>query len=333
MATRIIEIGYKGIGRAWCEIIRGTSNCELIGIVDTDTEIQRTAASETGLPTFSSVAEAKAAVGPDAAVIATPSFVHADNVRECLKSRLHVLVEKPFTVDLSEAKRLVEHAESEGLVLLVSQNYRYHAAACAVRNLIRDGKLGEVEFVQIQGFNLSDTGGSYRCRIRNPHLWEMAIHQFDLLRFLFDSDVERVFCVLFNPSWSWYKGSACTHAWLELASSVRVNYMGTYVTRGPQSTWDNAWRFEGTGGTILWDESPDTPLQYVSEPGAVAETLPVKQLPHENLDGTLNELILAIERGAAAECSGRDNLRSLAICSACEISAQERRVVEMAKVL
>ena len=193
--------------------------------------------------------------------------------------------------------------------------------------------MGEVEFVQIQGFNLADTGGSYRCRIRNPHLWEMAIHQFDLLRFLFDSDVARVFCALFNPSWSWYEGAAYTHAWLELARGVRVNYLGTYVTRGPQSTWDNAWRFEGTSGAILWNESPQVLLQYVSEPGAAAETLPVKPLSHENLHGTLNELVLAIEKGAAAQCCGRDNLKSLAICSACEISAQERRVVEMVDVI
>lgn len=334
MNTRILEVGYKGIGRWWCKTIQDTSDCELAGIIDTDEEVRRSAESETGVPVFSSVEEAKTSVAADAAVIASPSFAHADNVGECLKNRLHVLVEKPFTLDLNEARLLVEHAESEGLALLVSQNYRYHAESCTVRNLIRSGKLGEVKFAQIQGFNLADMGGSsYRCRIRNPHLWEMAIHQFDLIRFLFDTDVERVFCALFNPSWSWYKDSAYTHAWLELTNGIKVNYIGTYVTQGPTSTWDNGWRIEGTGGALLWNESPHGPLQYVSGPEVEAETLPVEQLPHANLQGTLDELIQAIPRGFAIECSARDNLKSLAICTACEISAREQRVIKMADVI
>ncbi|MDK1032738.1 MAG: hypothetical protein QGD94_12075, partial [Planctomycetia bacterium] len=153
------------------------------------------------------------------------------------------------------------------------------------------------------------------------------------VRFLFDCDGERGFCTLPNPSWSWYKGNALTHAWLELGGGVKVDYVGTYVTQGPQSTWDNSWRFEGTGGTLLWNESADGPLQYVSGPGEAPEAVPAGPLAHENLDGTLNELLEAIDKGEAAACSGRDNLKSLAICSACEISARERRVVEVAEAL
>ncbi|MDP6506170.1 MAG: Gfo/Idh/MocA family oxidoreductase, partial [Planctomycetota bacterium] len=266
--------------------------------------------------------------------IASPSFTHADVVGDCLKHGLHVLVEKPFALDLIQARRLVEDAEKDELVLLVSQNYRYHAESCAVRSFIRSGKAGEVGLVRIEGFNLADVGGSnYRCRIANPHLWEMAIHQLDLLRFLFDSEVERVFCALHNLSWSWYQGSACTHIWLELSNGVKVNYLGTYVARGPISSWDNSWRIEGTNGTLLWNDLPETTLAYVSEPNAEAEVLSVEPVPHAGLQGTLNELIQAIRRGSATECSGRDNLKSLAICSACEISAQQRRVVELAEVM
>lgn len=334
MSTKIIEIGYKGIGQSWCRTIQASTDCQLVGIVDTDEEVRLLAESATSRPVFSSIAEAKASVGPDAAVIASPSFTHADVVRDCLKHRLHVLVEKPFALDLIQARRLVEDAERDGLILLVSQNCRYHVESCAVRGFIREGKVGKVGLVRIEGFNLADVGGAnYRCRLANPHLWEMAIHQLDLLRFLFDCDVERVFCALHNPSWSWYQSSACTHIWLELSNGVKVNYLGTYVTRGPESTWDNTWRIEGTDGTLLWNDLPEVTLAYVSEPKAEVEVLSVEPLPHADLDGTLNELIQAIRRGSAEKCSGRDNLKSLAICSACEISAQQRRVVELVDVL
>ena len=333
MGIQVLQVGYKGIGRGWCSTIEKTEACQLTGVVDIDVAARKLAESERNVPAFPSTAEAKAAVGADAVVIASPSFAHAENVQEALDSDLHVLVEKPFTLDLSEAKRLAEEAERRGRIVLVSQNYRYRAESRAVRDLIMAGKIGRPEFVQIQGFNLADMGGTnYRCRLPNPHLWEMAIHQFDLLRFLFGAEVERVFCTLFNPSWSWYQHPAYTQAWLELGSGVKVNYIGTYVTRGPVSSWDNGWRIEGANGTLFWREPSDVPLQYVAEPQATPEPMPVKPLPRANLEGTLDELLRAIELGEASECSARDNLNTLAICAACEASARERRVVNVSEV-
>ncbi len=334
MSIQILEVGYKGQGRAWCSTIERTPDCKLTGIVDIDEGVRKLAESERCVPIFPSITEAKAAVGADVAVIASPSFAHAENVQEALDNDLHVLVEKPFTLDLNEAKRLVEYAETKKRILLVSQNYRYDGESRTVRNLIKTGKVGKPEFVQIQGFNLADVDGTnYRCRLPNPHLWEMAVHQFDLVRFLFDAEVESVFCALFNPSWSWYQHSAYTNAWFELSNKIRVNYIGTYVTRGPISSWNNSWRIEGTDGTLLWREPTEIPLQYTLGPGTSPEVLPVEQFPRAGIEGTLDELLLAINRKSAFECSAKDNLNTLAICVACEISAREQRVVNVADVL
>jgi len=164
-------------------------------------------------------------------------------------------------------------------------------------------------------------------------MWEMAIHQFDLLRFLFSAEVERVFCTLSNPSWSWYQGNATTHAWLELDNGVKVNYTGPYATQGPQSSWDNGWRIEGTAGTLLIDDDPIDPLTFVAGPEGEVERLPLQEPEHEGLAGTLDKLVQAIDAGAAAECSARDNLKTVAICSACEKSAHEGRFVALSEIL
>jgi len=334
MSLQILEVGYKGQGRAWCSTIERTPTCQLNGIVDIDEGVRKLAESERHVHVFPTIAEAKAAVGADVAVIASPSFAHAINVQEALDNELHVLVEKPFTLNLNEAKRLAEYAETRKRILLVSQNYRYDEESRTVRNLIKTGKVGKPELVQIQGFNLADVNGTnYRCRLTNPHLWEMAVHQFDLLRFLFNAEVKSVFCALFNPSWSWYQHSAYTHAWFELSNEIRVNYIGTYVTRGPSSSWNNSWRIEGTNGTLLWREPPEIPLQYTPGPGTSPEVLPVEQFPRAGLEGTLDELVRAINKGSAFECSAQDNLKTLAICVACEISAREQQVVNVADVL
>ena len=229
---------------------------------------------------------------------------------------------------------MIEAAETKKRILLVSQNYRYDEESRTVRQLIKTGTVGQTELVPIQGFNLADVDGSnYRLSLSNPHLWEMAVHQFDLLRFLFDAEVETVFCALFNPSWSWYQHPAYTHAWFELSNEIRVNYIGTHVTRGPISSWNNSWRIEGTNRTLLWREPPEIPLQYTPMPDISPEGLPVERFPKSNLEGTLDELVRAINKGSAIECSGRDNLNTLAICVVCEISAREQGMVKVADVL
>ena len=335
MSIDVIEIGYNGIGRSWCRTIQKFEACELVGIVDIDADIRAEAETAVGVPTFETVASAQNALGADAAVIATPSFAHAENIRDCLDSGLHVLSEKPFTLDIDEAVELAAQADRTERRLLIRQNYRFHAQMATLRDLSQAGKVGKPEFVQVDGFNLADMGGeNYRCRMENPHMWEMAIHQFDLLRFLFSAEVERVFCTLSNPSWSWYKGNASTHAWFEMDTGLKVNYTGTYTTQGPTTSWNNRWRIEGTEGTLIVDGDPDgDSLTFVSGPDAEAETLPVKPLPREDLNGTLDALVQAIDCGTATVCGAKDNLKTVAICSACELSSRDGRFVKVSELL
>ncbi|GAB2790838.1 oxidoreductase [Halomonas shantousis] len=84
----------------------------------------------------------------DMVVIPTPNDTHYPLVRAALDAGKHVVVDKPFTVTLEEARALKTHAESCGKVLSVFHNRRWDSDFLTVRNLVDGGALGRLVHVE-----------------------------------------------------------------------------------------------------------------------------------------------------------------------------------------
>lgn len=80
----------------------------------------------------------------DLVVIATPNDTHAPLAIRALSAGKAIVIDKPFALDIAEAKALVDQAEAAGLVLSVFQNRRWDADFLAVQALIAEGRLGEI---------------------------------------------------------------------------------------------------------------------------------------------------------------------------------------------
>lgn len=77
-------------------------------------------------------------------IVNTPTVTHYEYARKALEAGKHVVVEKPFTTTLSEAKELDELASSRGLTLSVYQNRRWDSDFQTVAQVVRNGWLGEI---------------------------------------------------------------------------------------------------------------------------------------------------------------------------------------------
>lgn len=77
-------------------------------------------------------------------VIATPNDTHYSLARQCLEAGRDVVVDKPFTTTLDEARSLVEFAERAGRLITVYQNRRYDGDFQAMRELVANGTLGRI---------------------------------------------------------------------------------------------------------------------------------------------------------------------------------------------
>jgi scyllo-inositol 2-dehydrogenase (NADP+) len=77
-------------------------------------------------------------------VIATPNDTHYSLARRCLAAGRDLVVDKPFTTSVEEAKSLVGFAKERGRLITVYQNRRYDGDFQAIRKLVADGTLGRV---------------------------------------------------------------------------------------------------------------------------------------------------------------------------------------------
>src|SRR5437763_172643 len=83
----------------------------------------------------------------DVVLIATPHNLHYEQAHAGLERGLHVLIEKPMTIQSSEARVLCDVAGASGLTLAVALNPPYWAHCHGIRDAIRSGRIGEVEAV------------------------------------------------------------------------------------------------------------------------------------------------------------------------------------------
>ena len=80
----------------------------------------------------------------DLVVIATPNALHAPQAHAVLDAGKHVVVDKPFTINVAEAESVIAHARRADRVLSVFHNRRYDSDMLTLQALIAAGALGEV---------------------------------------------------------------------------------------------------------------------------------------------------------------------------------------------
>jgi predicted dehydrogenase len=118
----------------------------------------------------------------DAVVIATPPDTHHAIARECLENNLHVLVEKPVTLNSADAYDLKNLAEERGLVLMVGHTFEYNPAVRFLKELIDSGELGEIYYVDAVRVSL----GLYQTKANV--LWDLAPHDISILRYILGAE-------------------------------------------------------------------------------------------------------------------------------------------------
>jgi len=135
----VVGVGY--LGRFHAEKYRAQSGTELVGVADVDEARAREVASALGVQAFTDHRELLGRV--DCASVAVPTQHHHAVARDLLQGGIDVLVEKPLTTTLEEAKQLVELAVRGGRVLQVGHLERFNPAFVALEGVVRQPRFIE----------------------------------------------------------------------------------------------------------------------------------------------------------------------------------------------
>ena len=114
---------------------------------------------------------------PDVAgvAIATPAVTHADLVQRALLAGKDVFVEKPLSLSVEEAERLVAVASERRLILMVGHLLWYHPAVLKLKQLVDDGDLGRIRYIYSNRLNLG------KIRREENILWSFAPHDISVI--------------------------------------------------------------------------------------------------------------------------------------------------------
>jgi predicted dehydrogenase len=338
MALRILQVGLGGWGRDWAQhVIPAVPEVDLVGYVDSDpSALARLRSVMNVAPAlcFESLDKAIAAARPEAVVITATLAGHAPVTRATLEAGLHVLVEKPFVETLDVARQLVGLAAAQGRVLMVSQNYRFFPASRKVAELVSEARLGKLHEVSIDFRRYSPGGATAPARHHSddqPLLSDMSIHHFDLLRFILGREPDRLYCEAWNPAWSAFSGPSVAVAAIDFPGDIVVSYRGSWNSKGPITPWAGEWRMDFEHGHIFWTSRGDDGIKadrvVIQKPDRKPRAASLTPVDRIDRWGTLTEFALAVQEGREPECSGRDNLGTLAMVAAAIDSAAQGQPV------
>ena len=335
---RIAQVGLGSHGRNWAKrVLPDISEVELVAFVDSDPNALDALRHETNPRpdmVFESLTEAIAATGPEAVLNTTALHGHVPVTRAALDAGLHVLVEKPFAPSIGPAQELVDVAATAGLVLMVSQNYRYFPAPRAIAQIVREGVLGKLHEVSVDFRRYSAAGLSGRGRHHleeQPLLQDMSIHHFDLMRFILGGEPERIYCEAWNPRWTAFNGPSATVATIAFPGAV-VGYRGSWITAGPITPWAGQWSLEFEHGEVFWtnrDADMSHDRVVVRPRGARPRSATLTPMARTGPWGTITEFAECVHSGREPETSGRHNLGTIAFVAAAVESASVHEPVSI----
>jgi predicted dehydrogenase len=179
-----------------------------------------------------------------AVAIATPAATHFDLVRAALEAEKHVLVEKPLTATVAEGEKLAALARRSGLSLMCDHTYCYTPAVRRIRDLIRSGEIGDVQFVDSVRVNLGLVQPDVDV------LWDLAPHDLSILDFVLPAEVTPI-AVAAHTADPVGTGHACLAyltVWLStgVLAHMNVNWLSPTKIRTTV--------IGGTRRTIVWDD-------------------------------------------------------------------------------
>jgi predicted dehydrogenase len=177
-AAEPLGIAVVGAGYWGPNLVRNLSvspDWELLAVCDLDLDRAREVAAGRPVQVTESLDELLARDDLDAIAIATPARTHHAIAVAALRAGKHVLVEKPLADSVDAGRAMVELARQQGRVLMADHTYCYTPAVERIRELVAEGALGEILYVDSVRINLG---------LIQPDVdvfWDLAPHDLSVL--------------------------------------------------------------------------------------------------------------------------------------------------------
>ncbi len=190
MSLRVAIVGMGGIGSRHAEVYNGDARCEIVAVCDALQEKAEAARKLYGCQAFGSVEEMVESTSIDIASVCTAGEEnggdHYKPTMALLNAGIAVLGEKPISNRIPEAREMVALAKKKGIRYGINLNHRFTPAALRAREWVDEGRLGELNIVNMTMWinNPNESSPYFHMRALHPH-------SIDVMRY-FCGDVKKV---------------------------------------------------------------------------------------------------------------------------------------------
>ncbi len=333
-----IRFGVIGIGRIGKihteNLVNRIPGAEVVAVSDVFSDELAKVAKQFNIPkSFSDYKEILKLPDIDAIAICSPTNTHYPIILEASAAGKHIFCEKPIDLSIEKINKINEATEKHGVKLMVGFNRRFDPNFLKVYEIVKSGKVGEPHVLRITSRDPAPPPEEY-IRSSGGLFLDMTIHDFDMARYLVNSEVTEVYAranVLVDPMFE--KAGDWDTAIVML--TFEDGAMGA-IDNSRQAVYGYDQRVEvfGSEGMVtVKNNTPDNHI-YLNRSGTHS-ALPLNFFMQRYTESYLKEMqvfVESIKNDTIPPVTGKDGLLAVMIGLAAMKSVKENRAVKIKEI-
>ena len=183
---KICVAGQGAFGIKHLEAISNIDGIEVVSLAGGNPVQTEEVAKKFNIPHWTTdLAQSLAQPGVEAAILTTPTQMHADQGVQCMRAGKHVMIEIPIADSLKDSERLLKAQQETGLIAMGGHTRRFNPSHQWIRKRILAGEL-KIQSMDVQTFFFRRTNMNAAGKPRSwtDHLlWHHACHTVDLFQY------------------------------------------------------------------------------------------------------------------------------------------------------
>lgn len=269
----------------------------------------------------------------DAVLICSSTDTHSPISLEAIAANKHVFCEKPIDHDVERINEVIAALKGSKVKYQVGFNRRFDHNFKAVKQAVKDGKIGVPHILKITSRDPQAPSIEY-VKVSGGMFMDMTIHDFDMVRFLLDSEVEEVFAY----------GAALVNSEIGKAGDIDTAIITLKLENGALAVIDNSRQaaygydqraevFGSLGQVAVSNDSSSTAV--ISNENGVTSEKPLFFFLERYMQAYAEEIssfVAAIVNDTEVPVTAVDGLKPVLIGLAAKKSLQENRPVKLSEV-
>jgi predicted dehydrogenase len=258
----------------------------------------------------------------DAVLVTSPHHLHEEHCVASFKAGKHVIVEKPISRNLQEAKNMLDAAKQSGKIAMMGFCQRFYPKHVYIKNLIKENKLGQLLSARIdhyQNFRPAETSWwRDENKVGGGAIIGSGVHRLDLLRWYLGEPVSVYAKAVKMPER--LSAEACVHSVIEFDSGVIANFSINWASH--KFLYGEGLSISGKNGLVTVNNSEVAKIGLKEIDNGI-----LKDFTAPKCRSMFETFANSIENNVQPECSFEEGYKTLKLVRALYKSIETGKIV------